>query len=73
LTRFPFIAHSRGWDAEDMEQNIVDVMQSQELRDGAKELVGRAVEMAGVLLGHVHAEEKTASGGRKAHRLEVMP
>ncbi|MCI0697378.1 NAD(P)H-dependent oxidoreductase [candidate division KSB1 bacterium] len=70
--QFPFIAHSRGWDAEDMEQNIVDVMQSQELRDGAKELIKRSVEMAGVLLGHVHAEEKTARGGRKAHRLEVM-
>lgn len=70
--QFPFIAHSRGWDAEDMEQNVVEVMQSQELRDGAKELVGRAVEMAGVLLGHVHAEEKTARGGRKAHKLEVI-
>jgi hypothetical protein len=28
--------------------------------------------MASVLLGHVHAEEKTARGGRKAHRLEVF-
>ncbi len=69
--QFPYIAHSRGWSAEDMEQNVVHVMQSQELRQGAKELTKRAVEMAGILLGHVHAEEKTARGGRKAHKLEV--
>lgn len=69
--QFPFIAHSRGWSAEDMERNIDYVMNSQELRDGARELVHRSVEMANVLLGHVPAEEKTARGGRKAHKLAI--
>lgn len=54
-----------------MERNIDYVMNSQELRDGAKELVHCSVEMAQVLLGHVHVEEKTARGGRKAHKLEM--
>lgn len=69
--QFPFIAHSRGWSAEDMEQNIIDVMESQELREGAKELVGRAVDLAHTLLGLERIVERTPRGGRKAHKLEV--
>ena len=41
--RFPFVAHSRGWSAEDMENKFRTVEQSAELREGAEELVDRAV------------------------------
>jgi multimeric flavodoxin WrbA len=71
LPQFPFIAHSRGWTAEDMEQNIAAVQQSEELREGARALVERAVETANLLLAHKAIPDKTARGGRKAHRLEV--
>ncbi len=69
--QFPFIAHSRGWSAEDMEQNVIDVMTSQELREGAKELIGRAVDLAHTLLGLERVVERTPRGGRKAHKLEA--
>ena len=59
---FPFIAHSRGWSAEDMERNVRQVKASEALRDGAAELVARAVETAR----HVHADEHFSRAGRKA-------
>ena len=71
LPQFPFIAHSRGWTAEDMERNIAEVQQSEELREGARSLAERAVETATLLLAHKAVADKTARGGRKAHRLEV--
>lgn len=43
--QFPFIAHSRGWDAEDMERNVDAVEQSEDLREGARQLVTRGVGM----------------------------
>ncbi len=69
--QFPFIAHSRGWSAEDMEHNIDYVMKSDELRDGARMLVARAVDMADLLLGHDEARHTVARGGRKAHQLAL--
>jgi nitrite reductase/ring-hydroxylating ferredoxin subunit/multimeric flavodoxin WrbA len=71
LPQFPFVAHSRGWTAEDMEQNIAEVQQSEELREGTRALLERAVETARALLERSDGSEKTARGGRKAHRLEV--
>jgi multimeric flavodoxin WrbA/nitrite reductase/ring-hydroxylating ferredoxin subunit len=68
---FPFIAHSRGWAAEDMENNIKYVANSQELQDGAKELARRAVEMAETLLVRHLSKEKIERGGRKAHPLHL--
>jgi nitrite reductase/ring-hydroxylating ferredoxin subunit/multimeric flavodoxin WrbA len=68
--QFPFIAHSRGWTAEDMEKNVAFVQKSQELHQGARELVERAVERAGELLAAGTAREKLGRGGRKAHALE---
>ena len=68
--QFPYIAHSRGWTAEDMERNIAAVQQSEELRHGARDLVERCVELAGSLV-HSPARDRTTRGGRKAHRLEV--
>jgi nitrite reductase/ring-hydroxylating ferredoxin subunit/multimeric flavodoxin WrbA len=69
--QFPFIAHSRGWSAEDMEHNIDYVMHSDELREGARDLCRRAVDMVKMLLEHAEAAARTERGGRKAHHLEV--
>ena len=69
--QFPFIAHSRGWSAEDMEQNVEHVMRSDELRMGAKELAGRAVDSARQLVDRGKVVDRTARGGRKAHHLEL--
>jgi nitrite reductase/ring-hydroxylating ferredoxin subunit/multimeric flavodoxin WrbA len=71
LPQFPFVAHSRGWTAEDMEQNVADVKQSEELREGTRALVERAVETACGLLKGDCGSGKIARGGRKAQRLEV--
>ncbi len=69
--QFPFIAHSRGWSAEDMENNVRYVQQSEELRAGARGLVERTIEMARLLVaGEVH-EVHLVRGGRKGHQLDV--
>ncbi len=66
--QFPFIAHSRGWSAEDMENNVREVFASKDLQDGAEALVDRAITLASTLLGR-EAPEHIARGGRKAHHL----
>jgi nitrite reductase/ring-hydroxylating ferredoxin subunit/multimeric flavodoxin WrbA len=68
--QFPFIAHSRGWSAEDMENNVRTVQQSETLRDGARALVERTVEMAKLLVSTSAPLVQMARGGRKAHPLE---
>ncbi len=69
--QFPYIAHSRGWSAEDMETNIDVVKHSAELRDGARALATRTVDHARLLLEHETAHASTDRGGRKAHRLAM--
>ena len=69
--QFPYIAHSRGWTAEDMERNVEIVKRSTELHEGAAALVERAVGMAGRLLADDAAPDKLCRGGRKAHPLGV--
>ena len=59
---FPFIAHSRGWTAEDMEENVRTVRESESLRAGARELMMRAVETAR----HIHEPGHFVRAGRKA-------
>jgi multimeric flavodoxin WrbA len=71
LPQFPLVAHSRGWTAEDMEQNVAAVQQSEALREGTRALVERAVETARPLLKGKAAPKKLVRGGRKAQRLEV--
>ena len=71
--QFPYIAHSRGWSAEDMERNVLHVQHSEELRRGARELIRRQVEFARIVLENCGVEEKTERGGRKAHRLDIEP
>jgi len=67
--QFPYIAHSRGWTAEDMERNVEIVKHSKELRDGARALAARTIDTAHLLLDHEHAPHTMERGGRKAHRL----
>ena len=69
--QFPYIAHSRGWSAEDMENNMRYVQGSKLLHEGAAALVDRCVEMAQVML---HGDLKLCPlvrGGRKAHELDT--
>ncbi|MCZ7683436.1 MAG: NAD(P)H-dependent oxidoreductase [Sandaracinaceae bacterium] len=69
---FPFVGHSRGWDAEDMENNLAHVSESEELREGVRGLVDRALELSHVLIEHPAVHAKVPRGGRKAHSLRVM-
>jgi nitrite reductase/ring-hydroxylating ferredoxin subunit/multimeric flavodoxin WrbA len=71
--QFPYIAHSRGWSAEDMEQNVVEVQHSSELREGAEALAARSVEQARRLLNQAGVEHEMQRGGRKAHRMLPDP
>jgi nitrite reductase/ring-hydroxylating ferredoxin subunit/multimeric flavodoxin WrbA len=66
LPQFPFIAHSLGWEAEDMERNVAHVEGSEALRRGARDLVKRATEMAQCLLDREIAHASIERGGRKA-------
>jgi multimeric flavodoxin WrbA len=68
--QFPFIAHSRGWSAEDMERNVDYVMHSKELSEGACQLLKRSIELSQFLMSRDHME-KLARGGRKAHHLKI--
>jgi hypothetical protein len=67
--QFPFIAHSRGWTAEDMERNVAEVRESDELRSGARSLVERCLEMAAGLVAGEKVVAQTDRGGRKANRV----
>jgi multimeric flavodoxin WrbA/nitrite reductase/ring-hydroxylating ferredoxin subunit len=66
--QFPFVAHSRGWNAEDMERNVAFVQKSAALHQGARALVERAVGMANLLLGAGAGPARTERAGRKACR-----
>jgi multimeric flavodoxin WrbA/nitrite reductase/ring-hydroxylating ferredoxin subunit len=67
---FPYVAHSRGWSAEDMENNERAVQGSESLREGAAALLGRAAATARVMIEGTLCEGALVRGGRKAHRLE---
>lgn len=70
--QFPFIAHSRGWDAEDMETNVRLVRASTTLAMAAAELAERSVDIWRVLCQHFSDLEKPMErSGRKAQRLEA--
>jgi multimeric flavodoxin WrbA len=69
--QFPFVAHSRGWTAEDMENNVAFVQQSRELREGAHHLVARSLALARRLVEEQPTPERIERGGRKAHRMDA--
>ena len=64
--QFPYIAHTRGWDAEDMERNVAFVQRSEALHDGARALARRAVEMSQLLLAADCDSGTIERAGRKA-------
>ncbi len=66
---FPYIAHSRGWTAEDMEQNVIQVAESKDLREGAEALVERSIETVKMMIDSEYVKS-LVRGGRKAHTLE---
>ena len=69
--QFPFIAHSRGWSAEDMENNTRYVQKSKELQEGAQALISRAVDMAKLMVAGQVPAQSLIRGGRKGHELDV--
>ncbi len=71
LPQFPLVAHSRGWTAEDMEQNVAAVQESEALREGTRALVERAEDTARALLTGKASPNKLVRGGRKAQPLEA--
>ena len=65
---FPFIAHSRGWDAEDMENNVRQVKASEALRTASHELLDRALDFWRVLDAHrAELARPMERAGRKAN------
>jgi hypothetical protein len=64
--QFPYIAHSRGWTAEDMEENVAALKKSESLREGAATLVDRAMALAATLLAGAGTEARIERAGRKA-------
>ncbi|MCC6752133.1 MAG: NAD(P)H-dependent oxidoreductase [Deltaproteobacteria bacterium] len=61
--QFPYIAHSRGWSAEDMERNVEVVKRSEELTQAARELVERGLDLATRLIATTPGP--LSRGGRK--------
>ena len=68
VPQFPFIAHSLGWEFEEMDRNVEFVEHSEPLRAGARELVNRSVEMSKSLLERAMTHATIERGGRKASR-----
>ena len=69
--QYPFIAHSRGWSAEDMENNVRYVEDSKDLHEAAAGLVDRCMDTCRALFGVTIGEGQLPRGGRKAHELDV--
>lgn len=67
---FPFIAHSRGWSAEDMENNTRSVRTSKDLHEAAGALAARCLDTCRALLGTSIGGAGRARGGRKGHELD---
>lgn len=67
--QFPYIAHSRGWTAEDMERNVAFVQHDVELHQGARDLAARSLALAKHLMEEAPTPERIGRGGRKAHRM----
>jgi nitrite reductase/ring-hydroxylating ferredoxin subunit/multimeric flavodoxin WrbA len=71
---FPYIAHTRGWDAEDMERNVRQVRASDALREASAQLALRALDFWSVLDANRAALDRPMErSGRKAQRLAPAP
>jgi nitrite reductase/ring-hydroxylating ferredoxin subunit/multimeric flavodoxin WrbA len=69
--QFPYVAHSRGWSAEDMENNERYVRESASLHEGAAALVSRSVETASLMVKGSLGANALVRGGRKGHELDT--
>jgi multimeric flavodoxin WrbA len=69
--QFPYVAHSRGWSAEDMENNEQYVRNSKLLHDGAAALVQRSADMAKFMIESALGQGALVRGGRKGHELDT--
>ena len=69
--QFPYIAHSRGWSAEDMENNERYVRESVSLHEAAAALMSRCVDTASELIKGSLGAEALSQGGRKGHELDT--
>jgi nitrite reductase/ring-hydroxylating ferredoxin subunit/multimeric flavodoxin WrbA len=69
--QFPYVAHSRGWSAEDMENNERYVRESVSLHEGAAALVGRCVDTARLMITGSLGATALSRGGRKGHELDT--
>jgi nitrite reductase/ring-hydroxylating ferredoxin subunit/multimeric flavodoxin WrbA len=67
--QFPYVAHSRGWTAEDMERNVATVVENEDLADAARSLVERCIDLAARLL--VTTPAPLARAGRKGRSLPM--
>jgi nitrite reductase/ring-hydroxylating ferredoxin subunit/multimeric flavodoxin WrbA len=67
LPPFPFIGHSLGWTAEDMERNVEFVRTHEGLHAGARELAARSIAVARRLVDRSLCTEHIERGGRKAN------
>lgn len=63
--QFPYIGHSRGWSAEDMENNIAYVQKNTELHNAARDLASRSVRHAEEILRVASEKSKVNLHGRK--------
>ena len=63
LPQFPFIAHSLGWEFEEMERNVDFVASSEALRAGARDLINRSAEMSRCLVGREMSRATSERGG----------
>ena len=64
---FPFVAHTLGWNFEDMERNAEYVRASEDLRQGTRQLIDRSMSMASDLIARNACAPHIERGGRKAH------
>lgn len=71
LPPFPYVAHSLGWTAENMERNINYVEHSKSLREAAEELVCRAVDTSRRLLEANGVDAHFTRSGRKGFNSQV--
>ena len=68
---FPYIGHTRGWNAEDMQNNVRFVRKSVELKEGARQLVTRSLATWRALdtaASAAAAAQPMQRAGRKAHQ-----
>lgn len=65
VPQFPFVGHTRGWSAEDMERNVAFVKESENLKQAARSLADRARSLSHTLITHAHPDKHTDRAGRK--------